>query len=348
MSNKPPALHPAVPQQPTTLFGQWNEPAIVCVAGDYGVGKSRDATLFDPLGWTFALKGSTKSAYQWAPPDVYDAITKLTVHVQSLPEVVAYVKMIADGKMDARTIRIDDLSVLVRSYVAWLDTQYSKSNAFGKWNALTAMAIEFRDACKRLPVHTLIGAHLAQPKTTVDHGFEKGGPDCGGRQAMSAIVPILDVLYRVSVDNTAWPWPAVYTCRNPDPDWHTKDRHSIVLDTAPMNLREIFWAAGMRAARFPGYEWMDTVADTVASELLTASDAGKNDLAFKQALLERTVRHLTGQNVHDGVAYWAAIDGFDRATLARRPTLLTRALTATTGTAAPGASLTLPPLVPLK
>lgn len=350
MSNPAPALHHAVPPAPTTLFGHWNEPAIVGVAGSYGVGKSKDATLFDPLGWTFALKGSIKAAASWMPPDMYSVAQQLVVPVSSFADVVSYIELMADGKMEPRTVRIDDLSVLVRSYIAWLDTQYSRSQQFPKWNKLNDTAIRFRDACKRLPVHTIIGSHIVGPKTTPDHGFEKGGPDVGGRQPMAAIVPILDVLYRVEVDQTAWPWPAVYKCRNPDADWHTKDRHSVVLDTAPMNLREIFRAASMHIARYPGYEWMDTVADQVASDCLTAADTNKLDIDFKKGLLDRTVQHLISQRVHPGVAYWAVVDGFDRAALAQRPSLLTRAMAfespTSSGVAAPGAGIL--PLLPVK
>jgi hypothetical protein len=300
----------------TTPFGRWGEPAFVGIYSPFGTGKTVDTTLFDPMGWTFAGVGALKST-EWFLGPLYPVVQQMTVPVTNFEQVIAYTELMVAGKMEARTIRTDDLSVLVSTTMDALIANAGK-NKFKAYSDLKALATRYKASVRLLPVHTLASCHLTFPKTDESGKFTPGGPDMGGGQSSHVIAAVMDVIYKAESDAGMFPYPAVYRCDAPHPTWTYKDRHSAVFGVAPMNLREIFRKVGMAPARYPGMEWLDTVADDVAAAVLGGEDP--------RAAFARFTKHLIGQGVYEGHAYWAVRDGLDRAKLYAPMSPITRAL----------------------
>lgn len=299
-------------------FGRWGEPAFVAVYSPFGAGKTVDLTLFDPLGWTFAGVGSLKSVEWFVGPEMYEnVIRKMIIPVENFEQVVGYVELMADGKMEARTTRVDDLSVLASATLADLLVRHGKDTR-KSYAALKGLAVRYKTASRRLPAHSLASCHLRSPKVNDQGEFMPGGPNMGGGSGADDVAAVMDVIYKAEADAGMFPYPAVYRCDAPHPTWTYKDRHSAVFGVAPMNMREIFRKAGMAPPRMPGYEWLDTVADDIAAQVIAGADPRKTFDAWQ--------KHLLGQGMYEGHVYWAVRDGLDRARLHAPMNPITRAL----------------------
>lgn len=322
-------------------FGPWGGPAVVFAYGDKGVGKSVDQFLADPLAWTLGPDGCLKGARWFCGDAVYSGAEHLLVRVSTLDDVIAVLTQMAEGKRERRNVRIDDFTPISATTIHQLRSKYGDTGRgpYQMWDHYDRLVDTIKVYANTLGIHVFASSHIAQPHQTTNRGFVKGGPDVGGPGAMDTILSTTHVIYKAEPDPARWPWPAGYRCDNPSATWEFKDRHNVVMGSAPMNLREILRVAGYTLPRYPGMEWQDEWADRVANEV----DAGRPARdAFTDA-----VDTLTASGVERGVAYWTARDGLCRSELRVRQDPLSRALSASATVGAPGGVLPVAPVPPV-
>jgi hypothetical protein len=285
-------------------------PIFAIIAGESGVGKSTDQLLAFPTAWFLCLKGAEKPGAQFGI-DVVSVVVSELAHVT---QVLQHVKTLPQ-KQKPPALLIDDITLLAEKTHDRLKPLYPKSKTFDFWDALKGELRDVRDEGRIADCEVLASSHLAKPDTDMNGQFHKGGPTMPGKKMRTAIPHIADEVYIGELEPGREPWPGVYRCE-PDPEWHMKTRIGALRGRAPMNIRELWRLKGYACPRIPGLEWQEDVTEMVAQKILEGNPWID--------IWNRAEAQLLAKGLHPGHIFWALRDGVDRATLAKRRTLLGR------------------------
>ena len=293
-----------------SVFGSWGEPAFVVTFGDFGIGKSFDATLFAPDAWTLSGPGALKGVHDVLGPEWYAYAQAMNVEVRTLPDVTLFLQEIAAGRRQRLPVRIDDLTITAQNTLADLNNIYDERRTRNKFEHFKRTVSEMKEAARRARVHVIGSTHIQRPHTDEKGSFTKGGPAMGAPSACSPIYASADVIYRVEAEEGRFPHPAVYRCDYPSNTWAFKDRHNGLNGVGPANLREIFLHVGMYVPRPEPLRWMDDYVEAIAQEITGGRD--------KQEVWGRYREHLIAHGTPQGHVYWVLRDGLDRAAMRMR------------------------------
>lgn len=275
-------------------------PTFALVFGRSGLGKTTDMCYTMPRALLVGTPAAFKSSIgcigialdrsQFREVNRISEITKL---IEKLPPEF-------DGAI------VDDVSLIAEKTFATLETTKS---GFKLWGALRDEVLEFRDAARACKKHILMNAHEIGPQTK-NGVFVTGGPKLPGR--LPEDMPVqCDLVLRAFPEPTRHgSWQVVYRCGPTDSMFTTKDRHDVTPDMAPMNLGEILRMAGYTLRRWPGLEWLDSVAEMIAQAVMRAQP--HHYPAIKQQAIDYVMANHTKDDRH---IMWALRDGFDRAVL---------------------------------
>jgi hypothetical protein len=292
------------------VFGVWKEPALIVIFGEAGAGKSFDATLFCPDGYTLSAPGALKGTMQVLGADWYEYAQSLVHPVRTLDEITKFLLEIAAGLRERRPVRIDDMSITAQATLDALGAVYDERNNRKKYEVFKAMVFKMKEAARQAGVHVIASAHVQPPHTNDKGVFTKGGPSMGAPSACAPIYASADVIYKIEVEEGRFPHPAVYRCIYPDNTWAFKDRHNALYGVGPANLRELLLNVGMKVPRPDGLAWMDDQIERIATEITGGAD--------KLEVWERYRSYLTEYGMFSGHVYWTLRDGVDRAAIRMR------------------------------
>jgi hypothetical protein len=281
---------------------QFTEPAVVCVYGPSGMGKTTDTLFSFPMGLFMALPGALKPSLRVVGWDPY--ATGQVVPVADLDAAVAALTKIKPGVFDA--VVVDDLSLLAERTMLKLEAKHANSRSgFAMWNELRDTVIRFREAARACGLHVILNTHERQPETH-DGTFFRGGPSLPSKTLTERIPHISDTVLRACADPTSpGAWKGVYKCESANPQWIMKDRHGCCPPTAPQNIAEIMRLAGYTIRRYPGLEWQEDWVEWTASQLAT----GRPE---KEVMTELNSNFVDADPLH---LRWVRRDGRHRFTL---------------------------------
>lgn len=335
----------------TSAYGRWGEPPFIVVFGGYGIGKSVDATLFAPTGYTLGPPGGIRGAAPILGPELYAEAQMRTAQVSSIDQITATLVSMASGQLPRYPVRVDDLTLVAQADLSELQRQFPSPRDTGTLYALfKRRLINMRDAMRRAGVPVIANCHVATPATDANGKFTPGGPSMGAPSALPVLVASADTIYGMERDDsgTFYPWPAFYRHESPNAQWAYKDRHGAFNGKAPANLREIMRSTGMVLPLPAALAWTDDYAEAVAEAAVPLSGDALIDL------FQLHLGHLIGQGIFKGHAYIAVRNGLDRAALRKQGShldaVLSGAFRRTAPTLAPlviGAPSTLGALPPL-
>lgn len=276
------------------------EPAVVCVYGPSGAGKTTDCAYAMPRAFFVATPAALKPAmsavgFQPSSQQVWEA-----------PSIRALTQLLPKLGPEFDGVVVDDFTLLAERSFSLLE---KKLSGFKLWGGLRDEVLDFRDACRVHKKHVILNAHESAPRTK-DGRFIKGGPKLPSD--LPETFPVqCDLVLRTFVEpSRKGAWPVVYRCSPLDSSFTTKDRHSVTPDMSPMNIGEILRAAGYPLRRAPGLEWMDEVVEKIAQY------AAQTDPMLHGQLAKQIIQTIHGQFSQNPLHIrWALRDGFDRWTL---------------------------------
>ena len=290
------------------IFGVWREPALIVIFGDAGIGKSFDATLFCPDGWTLSAPGALKGARHILGDEWYAYAQQFVVEVRTLADVTTFLHEIAAGRRERRPVRIDDLSITAQVSLMDLGERFNEKMTRNKYEFFKNLVFAMKEAARRAGVHVIASAHVQAPHTNEKQVFTKGGPSVGAPSACGPLYASADVIYRIEAESNRFPHPAVYRCDCPDNNWAFKDRHNALQGVGPANLRELLMHVGLPVPRHENLAWMDEYSEAVAQAIMGGAD--------KKEVWNDYRARLT--DVFNGHVYWMLRDGVDRAAIRMR------------------------------
>jgi hypothetical protein len=201
---------------------------------------------------------------------------------------------------------VDDFSGMVQRTQ---ENLAKTKKGFDLWVELRARVILFRDLCRVAGIHVVLNCWEKVSSVKADGTFVRGGPQLP-MKLPEEMPAMCDLVLRVIQDKTRQPWGVSFQC-NLDPKFVTKDRFGVVPHPAPMNLAEILREAGFVLPRYPGLEWQEEVAETIAQNLLT--NDGSTDMKTAQEMYQALIQ--AGKTPK--AVRWAVRDGLDRTALRR-------------------------------
>lgn len=317
------------------IFGPWKEPVFAIVFGDFGVGKSYDATLCAPDAYTLSAPGALKGVRETVGDEWYNYIMNFNFPVETLDDITDFLLKIAAGTIERRPVRLDDLTIAATNTLAQLNAVYTEQYIRQKFEDFKRRVYRLKEAARRAGVHVIASNHIQAPSTSEKGVFTRGGPAMGAPSACPPVYASADIIYRAEVEVGRFPHPLVYRCDYPNNAWAYKDRHGVLSGVGPANLREILLHAGMQMPRPDYFAWMDEYVEAVAQEIIGGAD--------KREVWNRHREYLQKNGVYKGHIYWVLRDGLDRASLRLRRSPMDLLLAGDFGTANSPAGPAMPP-----
>ena len=278
-----------------------NDPALVCTYGPSGSGKTTDLGYSFPNALFIATRGALQPlrsicGYEPAQLDgkTIDDATKFLEKLSKTPS------------HDFDAVVVDDFSFLAEQQFALYDKRFS---GFALWGKLRDSALAFRNAARYANVHVILNCWEQPPKMKPDGTRVRGGPLLSGRLP-EQIPAMCDMVLRCGHEPMRKPWAGVYQCQY-STDYVMKDRYNIVsrLHPAPMNLAEIFRAAGLTVSRHADLGWQEEIVETVAQSLLAGNPVAET--------VNSAYKNLLDGGVSTHAARWTMRDALDRSVIQR-------------------------------
>lgn len=276
------------------------KPALICVYGKSGLGKTTDMCYSFPRAVFFAEPNALLPARRlcgyvpdWRP--LPNTIQGLTDEIQKLPPGVDIV--------------VDDMSYLADKTVDHWRTSLS---GFDLWRRVREELGTLRKVARDAHARVAFNAWLVDPKPAQDgRPAQPGGPKLPGQMA-SDFPAICDVVLRGGVNTARKPWGGIYECRLL-PNWTMKDRYDLApkITPIPMNLAELLRAVGEHVERHPDLPWQEDVVAQFA-DTLYGTPAAKIVAQANSLYAE-----LIAADVPASAARWTVRDALDRATIRR-------------------------------
>jgi len=280
-------------------------PAMVCVYGASGSGKTTDCGYSFPNALFIATPGALQSithtcGYTPASIDVPD--------IQSATKALLDVK---DKGYDA--IVVDDFSFLAEKTISILEKRYK---GFSLWGELRDVTLEFRNAARYCGVHVILNCWEQARKNRTDGTFVRGGPLLSGKLP-EQLPAMCDLVLRCGRHSQRKPWTGIYRCEH-SLEFVMKDRFGVCYDLnpIPMNLAEILRSVGCTVSRHKSLDWQEEIVEEFSKDL--ASGAPQEFIPT----VEKLYKGLVDKGIDPKHARWTIRDVLDRTVI--RKSLSTR------------------------
>ena len=278
-----------------------NDPTLVCTYGPSGSGKTTDLGYSFPNAVFIATRGALQPIRSLCgyEPTQLDATT-----IDDATKFLEKMAKVKDHDFDA--VVVDDFSFLAEQQFAVYDKRFS---GFTLWGKLRDAALAFRNAARYANVHVILNCWEQPPKMKQDGTRVRGGPMLSGKLP-EQIPAMCDMVLRCGHEPMRKPWAGVYHCKY-STDYVMKDRYNVVsrLHPAPMNLAEIFRAAGHAVSRHKDLGWQEEIVEKVAQDLI-----GGNPVA---ETVNTAYKELLSGGVSTHAARWTMRDALDRSVIRR-------------------------------
>lgn len=300
------------------ILGPWKDPPAILIAGDSGTGKTISLLKAFAGAVVLQLPGASRgwNRVLGLPSDMLR-----TMEVTSIRDARARVQRlrarneaILGGKRQGDIIWAvipDDITLLAAAEMRILRTEIPRADNFWFHEQLKAAIEGFAYACRFAGMVLSTNAHLKRPD---EKG--KGGP----QMPVQTLVPALPHIFDTSVialadDDSRRPWSTVLHNYPPGGLYFCKDRHNIVQETSPLNIRELLSHVGYRLPRHPGLEWQERAVEEIAGKIEQETKAGKSvAAAFAEIWAGRMAQLQEKAKSPEQVLHWrwALEDGRDR------------------------------------
>lgn len=282
------------------------------VYGPSGSGKSVDALYAFPNGlWAVPTGGQTAA---WRK---LTGVRPQEVRVNSLAQLTTALRS-AGGKFKGKVVVLDDFNVLAeRTFQQLTDSGKTGWKLFGE---LTTAIYRFREALLTQGLSAHITCHERPAK--LDDAKQVVAPirPAMPTDAASTALPhIAQVVTRCVPGGLVVPTELLhrwcYQCDANNADEIGRDRWNVMPVLGPLNIREVLVAAHAQdpevavPPRAPGLDWLDTVAEQVATALDSGAYLGRLVQEFSR------VAPAGSQPLH---WQWALRDGWARHTLRKQ------------------------------
>jgi hypothetical protein len=277
-----------------TKTKQPKDPALICVYGRSGSGKTTDCGYSFPNALFVAARGAltsitTTCGYEPAQvgaKDIADA-TKKIEHFNR-----------QGAKYDA--VVVDDFSWLAEQTVAkWK----KKLSGYEVWSKVNEETLAFREAARHARSHIILNCWYKGPQTKPNGSYVRGGPDLPSKLP-EQLPSMCDIVLQVGHDPMRKPWGGIYSCAF-DSTHVMKDRFGTCykLHPCPMNLGEILRASGYSVSRLKELDWQETVVEKYSAILADDPNLfGKMNELYAQLLPKAGAK----------AAAWTIRDAVDR------------------------------------
>lgn len=301
------------------MLGPWADPPAWLSFGRSGTGKTVDFLKTDPTAVVLQLPGATRpwNRVLGMPSEALRTreVKDLLSARRTLRSIVVYNRAVEKGEKKGRVVRTiiaDDVSLLAEAEFRRLREEIGRGDNFWFHEQLKASLGGFAHEARMAGVFLFANAHLVPPGVGADGATFKGGPKMPVKALINDIPHIFDNSIRVDVEDERKPWPAVYVLDGPDGSYVGKDRHNVVREVSPMNLRELLIQVGYVLPRAPGMEWMDALAEDVAGKLGGTGEGAH--AKFTELWVSRLSSLKEKQAPREKILHnrWALQDGRDR------------------------------------
>jgi hypothetical protein len=273
---------------------QPKDPALICVYGRSGSGKTTDCGYSFPNALFVAARGAltsitTTCGYdpaQVAAKDIADATKKIEQFNRQ------------GSKYDA--VVVDDFSWLAEQTVLkW----GKKLSGYDVWRKVNEETLAFRESARHARSHIILNCWYKGPQTKHDGSYVRGGPDLPSKLP-EQLPSMCDIVLQVGHDPMRKPWGGTYKCAF-DSTHVMKDRFGTCyqLHPCPMNLGEILRASGYSISRLKELDWQEAVVEKYSTILADAPNLfGKMNELYAQLLPKAGAK----------AAAWTIRDAIDR------------------------------------
>jgi len=299
------------------MLGPWPEPPAILVTGPSGSGKTVDDMKCFPTHMRSAqLPGGTRGWIRVLGLPVEQLKTQNLKDLDHGRQYIAFLRQrnqeVMAGKRPPTdlvvSLIVDDLSLLAQAQFRKLRGAIERSNNFQFFEELRISIQQFAADCRNAGLFLVANAHLSPPGTMSDGQWYPGGPSMPIAKLIPVAPHIFDTsIYVGSSIEERKPWGNVYYNYGPGGDYVSKDRHHVVRNPSPMNLRELLTSVGYKLPRAPGLDWQDRVAEEVAGRL----QAGANFLTLWDGRMAK-LKEKSATPQHVLHWRWALEDGRDR------------------------------------
>lgn len=288
-------------------------PAFVIKYGDMGTGKSVD----DILSWAgvglFLTQPGGLRAYSTVA--AYPALIRQVVEVRTIEQVRDQIEPAATAGWGA--LIVDDASLLMHNTMSDAEARFrvvGKNGSEGvdraMWGYLRTLLSETANRARWCGIHVIWNGHeqpaFSDPKTMERY---KAGPDFAWKKLVKLAPHTADLLIRtIAPDARFKEWDTRCDCDESDPNSYQKDRFDRAIPrSGPLNVAEILRAADYTIRRPPELEWMEQVAETIATWMGQGASEEQARAPWKAQLIQAQVplEHVR----------WALRDGVHRGRL---------------------------------
>lgn len=301
------------------------EAALVALIGEIKTGKTSAAMAAYPEALFIGVKESLEMTWVNSLAMPVDKLKVLKKAPRTLQELDGFLASLearkAEGKSVPRQIVVDDFSKIVTTTFNKFDeSPESFSKKTGNKDAFyagkkTGPIIErICERSRHLGITVVFIMHEKKPGYDGEGNFRKGGPQTPWRSMGEHIEAWFDINLRVVMDEDSldpWDFNRTFFC-DTGSDWHVGDRSEVCWDKTPGSLYEVMRAGGSRVVRYPGMEWQDEVAETVANALTTRDARSKSDVKATLASIQGDIRGGAAASRHPKHLRWAVQDGIAR------------------------------------
>jgi hypothetical protein len=282
------------------------QPLVVLIYGPSGAGKTTDAVYSFPNALHIASRGAL------LPAQHVCGYQPAEIAVSTIDEATQQLQRLSSQGAKYDSVVVDDFSYVVEKTFTLIEQKYARSNNnFAKFSDLARTALQFRDTARHMNCHVILNCWEKAPRSQNGQSL-KGGPQLTGK-LVDAIPALCDVVYRTGFEPMRKPWAGVYRCNQSEGiPYIMKDRTHIgtQLGTMPMNMGEIFRAAGYPISRLQGLEWQEDFVEQAAQQMLAN---GSTDHQIANDLY----KSLLDKGIDFRAARWTLRDAMDRAVLRR-------------------------------
>lgn len=263
-----------------------NEALMLVAYGPPGSGKSCASVAAAPTGLFIGERAAVRTpAMSVLGVEIPDSRIVVPNGLIPIAEFLEGGKPLAT--VDGGSVTLDQVPAVVAddfSLIAHQEFQIleKRLKGFDLFRAFKQCIMRLRSAARRSGRHVLVNAHLGVPHVNeLSKRLILGGPKLPG-QGQEELPEAFDTVVRV-VHCPWWPlgWTSLAACGqyavpgedHPYYEWVTKDRLNVFSGLMPLNFGEALRHRGYPLVLPAGLEWIDEVAETIATGMSGISEA---------------------------------------------------------------------------
>jgi hypothetical protein len=224
-----------------------------------------------------------------------------------MEDVPGWIRWAAENGFEA--VVVDDASLLMANTQAQSRPMFEKNGGydFGMYTYWQNAVYDVAYAARWAGIHVILNFHEQAAFTDKKTGESyPAGPDLGWKKLVKILPHTACVVGRIATPPPGAPaWDTRMDCNPRTPGKMMKDRFEVAPpDGGPLNTAEMLRAAGYPVSRPAGLEWMEDVAEKVASMVIGGEDPKSVTSKAKKAMLDA--------GTHPLHIRWALRDGVHR------------------------------------